>query len=106
MDVIVLKQDRLRESEKSLWENDYPIESLQRSGFDQSLTSAQILPEVFHLQRFLLSNKYSYGKTLFKNNKETITKFNIHHRKNEVFSLFQILKGLDLAQVYQGRSLL
>lgn len=106
VDVIVLKQDRLWESENSLWENDYPIESLQRSGFDQSLTSAQILPEVFHLQTFLWSNKYSYGKMLFKNNKEAINKVNVHHRKNKVFSLFQILKGLDLAQVYQGRSLL
>lgn len=88
LNAIVLKQDRLWESENSLWENDYHKEGLwRRSIFDQSLTSAHILPEVFHLQRFLLSNKYPYGK-MFQNNKEGIKKVNVHHRKNKTFHLF------------------
>lgn len=97
VDATVLKQDRLWEPENSLWENDHHKENLWRSDFDLSLASAHILPEVFHPPRFLLSNKYPYGKMLFQNNKEAIKKVNVHHRKNKAFHLFWPLKGLQLA---------
>lgn len=88
-----------------LGENEHLKECLRSRGLHQSLTSAHIPSQVFHLQIYSLSNKYPCGKTLLQNNNKVMKKINIHHKTRSTW-LDLDLKSLDLAQVYQGGILL